>query len=286
MSLLEFLKSPYAMWLVFVMLGLVFIFQALLFFLYKRLGKKPASINHEELKRLLAIELNNIKQEIIDREQKIISSMQAQLKKIVLQENKMQGGGQNSPPSSSPVPPVIPDTIPEDEAVRPNSPANTAKNINQVMKEMEINVPQDLQGSADVHSCRDEYNDALVDEDKQYLFSDKHKPIIVDVVNSLERRRRRDVAPAFETALNGDYWVIKSEDTGRTTFVVLPRFGLVVRQVNFNAGALGEVFDCPDYRDDDSFQVEKVVKPAVFQKTRNGSWKLVDKGRLMLRELD
>lgn len=127
-----------------------------------------------------------------------------------------------------------------------------------------------------------EYNQALNSEANQNRFLDKYRPIRVDVINALERRRRANVEPLYQTAYNGDYYVIEVQEQGQTLYPVLPRFDLTIKESNYKAGAFSEVFEFFNYENDSLHRVRKVLKCAFFSKKRHENWELLSRGEIEL----
>lgn len=127
-----------------------------------------------------------------------------------------------------------------------------------------------------------EYNLALNSEANQNRFLDKYRPDRIDVINALERRRRANVEPVYQTAYNGDYYVIEVQEQGQTLYAVLPRFDLIIKESNYKAGAFGEVFEFFNYENDSLHRVKKVFESAFFTKKRHEYWELLSRGKIDL----
>ncbi|MGD2087181.1 MAG: hypothetical protein PVH61_13440 [Candidatus Aminicenantes bacterium] len=127
-----------------------------------------------------------------------------------------------------------------------------------------------------------EYNLALNSEASQNSFLDKYRPDRVDVINALERRRRANIEPVYQTAYNGDYYVIEVQEMGQTLYAVLPRFDLIIKESNYKAGAFSEVFECLHYENDSLHRVKKIFESAFFTKKRHENWELLSRGKIEL----
>lgn len=295
MQIIEFLKNLDPNSIIIVLILLVLLLQIIQAFRLRKI-KKPVTPNsgeksEEGLKRFITSEMNRLKQEIISsvtrppsepkkdweylfpgkkekQEEEIAAFQPAQLK-------------ENEPlPAAEPIETHLP-PIPRHEESE-FKPIVEEMELKPMEEEMDFNTTGDIIGGDDLQTCVDQYNEAISKEDSQSRFLDKYRPLRVDVVNALERRRRADLAPQYQTADNGDYYVVELINMGRTTYVVLPRFDLVIKESNYKAGAFGEVFDCPDYEQNERYRINRVVKPAYFEKKRNDSWELAAKGRIML----
>lgn len=95
----------------------------------------------------------------------------------------------------------------------------------------------------------------------------------------MERRQDLNIAPIFQNAEDGDYYAVETEEFGRGRYAVLPRFDLTLQEFNYGPGAMGEVFDCPNYNSQLRYRSVKVIKPARFEQVGQ-SWKKIDVGRL------
>lgn len=133
-----------------------------------------------------------------------------------------------------------------------------------------------------LHTCLRMYNAALTSQEEMSRFFDQYWYIRVDVINAVERRRNPSLKPVFQSADNGDYYVVKLQIKGRASFAVLPRFGLVIRESTYIDGAFGDVFDCPGFNQRFYYRIGQVIQPAYFSKESDDNWKLIKKGELEL----
>ncbi len=284
MQIIDFFKNLDRDAVIIVLILFVLLLQVIHIFLLKRIRKSAEAKPGKDLKQFIADEIDRLRNDIIVSEP--IDSLESGKEPFSMIPPEMIDPKEKSPgselgqvaemesfPVTVPGPAVTGFTqisTPEETEIKP------------LPEKMDLDMPGSAPGSGDIRSCVDEYNDALNDKDMQYRFLDKYKPFYVDVGNALERRRRTNKAPEYQTADQGDYCVVELEDMGRTVYTVLPRFGLIIKDTNYKAGAFGEVFDCPDYEDNYRHHITRVVKPAVFEKRRAKSWGLSSKGRIML----
>lgn len=112
-------------------------------------------------------------------------------------------------------------------------------------------------------------------------FMQQYKPIRIGVTNAMDRRRNTDISPIFVTATDGDYYAAEGERDRQ--FMVVPRPGMAFQESSYGPGAMGLVFDCPNYNPQLRYHRVKVIKPAFFEpdSTRQ-HWKFIEKGKLDL----
>ena len=130
-------------------------------------------------------------------------------------------------------------------------------------------------------NLRELYNSVVDNLTEHEKFKNIYSPTIVGVSNSDEIGANRSLEPNFKTASNGNYYVIEVE----REFFVVPSFGLVLQNIHYKVGAIGEVFECPNYNPELRYRNIKVEKPASFKPDFSGTnWTLIKKGRLILGE--
>jgi len=112
-------------------------------------------------------------------------------------------------------------------------------------------------------------------------FMQQYKPIRIGVANAMDRRRNTDISPIFVTATDGDYYAAEGERDRQ--FMVVPRPGMAFQESSYGPGAMGLIFDCPNYNPQLRYYRVKVIKPAFFEPDSTMQrWKLVEKGELDL----
>ena len=124
------------------------------------------------------------------------------------------------------------------------------------------------------------YNHAVTDNFAREEFRERYQPIRLGTVNAVERRQNPTavISPEFRETTDGDFFAFPS---GATTYRVVPRLGLTVGAVSYNAGALGEMFGNPCYDAAQSYSHYQVQQAAIFK--RDGEkWELIEPGRLDL----
>jgi hypothetical protein len=147
-------------------------------------------------------------------------------------------------------------------------------------KELQIDTPQQQQKETALQEFCRLYN-ALVDGSGQQEFWERYKPIRISVKNSVERRRHPELEPDFITSTDGDYYAIKWGKDNQ--YVVVPRPGMAFQEYSYGPGAMGLVFDCPNYNLQFRYHHVKVIKPALFETDPTMErWKLRARGRLDL----
>lgn len=126
--------------------------------------------------------------------------------------------------------------------------------------------------------CR-AYNAGVEDSDQKYRFREQYRPIRVGVVNATVRRRDPEILPEFEADEAGDYYAVAIE--GKPYYAVLPRHDLTLQEHSYSPGAMGEVFDCPDFNPRLRYRHIRVVQPAVLEPdAAKQRWTLKAKGKL------
>ncbi len=122
------------------------------------------------------------------------------------------------------------------------------------------------------------YNEALLNQDVRSEFRKQYDPLVISVVNAVDRRRNEKLQPIFKTASEGNFLAIKSPEGKR--FAVFPKFGLILQESSFGPGAVGEVFECANFNARFSYPDFRVLRPAVFVPKGEEDWDLADQGVL------
>jgi hypothetical protein len=133
--------------------------------------------------------------------------------------------------------------------------------------------------SSKVSEATSTYNRAQQDDFAREQFRENFTPLRLGTANAVQRRQDPNLAPEFRQANDGDFFAIKGESLG--CYEVFPRFGLVIKDSSFNAGAIKEVFNCPNYNPHYSYANFKVQHPAVFRQD-GATWQLITPGALEL----
>lgn len=125
------------------------------------------------------------------------------------------------------------------------------------------------------------YNQAVTNNAAREEFRERFKPLRIGTVNAVERRQNPTVslAPEFKEASDGDFFAVPLD--GETGYAVVPRLGLTIGAVSYNAGALGEIFGNPKYDAARSYSRYCVQEPAIFTH-ENDRWLKVKPGELEL----
>jgi hypothetical protein len=125
------------------------------------------------------------------------------------------------------------------------------------------------------------YNRAVIENQAREEFRERFKPMRIGIVNAVERRQNPTVslAPEFKEASDGDFFAVPLD--GATGYAVVPRLGLTIGAVSYNAGALGEIFGNPTYDSARAYSHYSVLVPAIFRHD-NDRWIQVKPGELDL----
>lgn len=125
------------------------------------------------------------------------------------------------------------------------------------------------------------YNQAVIDNQAREEFRERFKPVRIGTINAVERRQNPTLflAPEFKEASDGDFFAIPLD--GANVYAVVPRLGLTIGAVSYNAGALGEIFGNPSYDSARSYCRYCVREPAIF-KHDNDQWTKVRSGEIEL----
>jgi hypothetical protein len=128
------------------------------------------------------------------------------------------------------------------------------------------------------------YNEAVTDALARERFREMCKPIRVGTVNAVERRQNPTLKAEYKETTDGDFFAFAIP--GKNEYAVVPRLGLTIEAVSYNAGALGEVFSKTQGHDPKRFYTHyRVRHPATFK--RDGEhWELLSSGELDLGEGD
>lgn len=283
MQIIDFFKNLDRNAVIIVLILFVLLLQIIYIFLLRRIRKSAEAKPEKDLKQFITDEMDRLRNDIILSEP--IDSLESTKESALIPTEMIEPIEDPAGLELEQVEEMesFPDTVPvngEAGSTQNSTPKETK--IKSLPEKMDIDMTESSSDESEIRTCVDEYNDALNDKNMQYRFLDNYHPLRVDVINALERRRRGDIPPEYQTANHGDYCVIELQDMGRTVNAVLPRFDLIIKDTNYKAGAFGEVFDCPDYEDNYRYRISKIIKPAIFEKRRAKSWELSSKGRIML----
>lgn len=125
----------------------------------------------------------------------------------------------------------------------------------------------------------DLYNRAVTDNFAREQFREQYQPLRVGTVNAVERTRNPNIDAEFRETTDGIFFALAIP--GKNEYAVVPRLGVTIEAVSFNAGAVGEVFDCPGYEAGLFYSRYRVRQPATFK--RDGErWELLKRGALDL----
>jgi hypothetical protein len=127
------------------------------------------------------------------------------------------------------------------------------------------------------------YNRAVTDAFAREQFREMYQPLRVGTVNAVERTRNPTIDAEFRETTDGDFFAIHT--LGKNEYSVVPRLGLTIEFVSYNAGALGQVFNNPTYEPGLFYSHYHVRQPAIFK--RDGDrWELLSAGELDLGQGD
>lgn len=124
------------------------------------------------------------------------------------------------------------------------------------------------------------YNCAVTDTAAREQFREQYQPLRLGTVNAVERRQNPTIEAEYRGTSDGDFFAFAIP--GKNEYAVVPRLGLTIEAVSYNAGALGEVFSKTQGHDPKLFYSRyRVVEPARFK--RDGErWELLSPGELDL----
>jgi hypothetical protein len=136
-------------------------------------------------------------------------------------------------------------------------------------------------GAHDSSQMIELYNRALADPLASREFREQYQPIRIDIVNAVERRLSPTarIDPEFKQTPDGDFFALPLSEPNK--YSVVPRLGLTIGPVSYQAGALGEMFGRPDYDPAQSYSRYQVRKPALFRRDGD-NWELVQPGQIEL----
>ncbi len=128
---------------------------------------------------------------------------------------------------------------------------------------------------AKIHELVGFYNEAVMQNHLRNDFVMAYSPECFDTTNAKERQFNLNLSPDFVSSSNGVFMAVKVDNL----YVVVPRFGFSLKRINYSAGAIKDVFDCPGFDQDLTYSKIEVIEPAIF--SRNDSrWILTQPGCL------
>jgi hypothetical protein len=128
--------------------------------------------------------------------------------------------------------------------------------------------------------CSD-YNNVVDNPPKKSDFTQCYNPVRFGTINAMERRRTPEILPIFQTTSDGDYYAIKND--GDSLYAVVPRFDIDFQDYYYSPGAMGSVFECPNYNYLYTYRKVKVDYPALFElDSSQNQWKPKQSGKLIL----
>jgi len=171
-----------------------------------------------------------------------------------------------------------------------NSIESTLRNLVQLIQKQQTPIRQEpqpqktqndlLQKESPLQTFCHLYN-AVEGSNEQDEFIRRYQPVQVSVANVMERRRDLSIEPVFQTVPSGNYYAVAIE--GSMLYAVVPCFDLAFQDSSYGPGAMGQVFDCPNYNPQLCYRNVKVVKPAFFEPdSAKQHWTLKEKGELDL----
>jgi hypothetical protein len=125
------------------------------------------------------------------------------------------------------------------------------------------------------------YNEANRSIDARNDFEQKYNQIRLEVANAMERRTNPRLEPNYQISQKkGDYLAIQTADAG--IYAIVPSFG-VIQDFNYGTGALGIVFDCPNFDPKFKYRNVEILRPAFFETDMSKQkWTLKQTGSLNL----
>jgi hypothetical protein len=141
---------------------------------------------------------------------------------------------------------------------------------------------------ASIEDLVESYNEVVLNGAKSEDFAKQHELTRIGVINADERAGNDNIKPIFGASPNGEFYAIAIEQDHRTTYVVMPEFGLIFSEARYRRGGLGYVFHCSD----DEIEREGggnmilVKRPAVFEPDEQKEiWRLLEKGEISLDQV-
>ncbi|MBI3650562.1 MAG: hypothetical protein HY231_05885 [Acidobacteria bacterium] len=136
--------------------------------------------------------------------------------------------------------------------------------------------------SAQYKIFREHYNQAADDTSQRQAFRNQYNPIRFGTSNAMQRREDFSIDPIFQTANDGDYYAIQLGNSNQ--YAVVPRFDLTFQESSYGPGAMGMVFDCPQFNPQLRYRRVRVHQAAIFESQDKQTWKLVPgrRGQLQL----
>jgi hypothetical protein len=124
------------------------------------------------------------------------------------------------------------------------------------------------------------YNAGVENRSQQYEFQNRFRATVIGTSNAMQRRRDNNITPEFQQMNEGEYLAVQPSDGGRTYYVV-PKYDLTFQELSYGPGAMGVVFDCPEFNPQLHYRHVKVIKPAKFE-CLGQQWILRQRGKLEL----
>lgn len=125
----------------------------------------------------------------------------------------------------------------------------------------------------------EDYAQATAQPEKQQYFMEKYSPTTLDTQNANARLQNPELKPIFAKSPQGSFMAIKTDHEG--LFLIVPKFNFVLKDTNYNPGAVNEVFDCKNYYPGYKYSQIKLVRPAVFNH-KGDNWSIKVAGILLL----
>lgn len=142
----------------------------------------------------------------------------------------------------------------------------------------------DVSSTTIARDILDLYNRAVIDTFARTQFREQFQPIRIGTMNAVERTGNPTIDPEFRETTDGDFFACAIY--GRNEYAVMPRLGLTIEAVSYNAGALGVVFNKTQGHDPKLFYSSyRVRQPATF-KREGDRWELLTPGELDLGPSD
>jgi len=125
------------------------------------------------------------------------------------------------------------------------------------------------------------YNQAVDNRNRRGDFQERFHPLRIGTINASDRRRDPSLPPQYREASDGNFLAI--QEPRRMDYLVVPRFDLTIKEANYEAGAIGNVFECRGWDPSLSFSRVILRRPAIFEKNGD-AWNVKLPGVLDLSE--
>jgi hypothetical protein len=125
-----------------------------------------------------------------------------------------------------------------------------------------------------------EYNNAIRDNSLKLAFQNHYPEIVFFTVKNYLVRSYKPhdpPEPQFVSNIAGEYLAVPSRNR---SWYVFPKFDIKIESSFFEAGAMKDVFLCVNYSSSISKQINKIIRPAIFERKSVNEWIFIKQGEL------